>query len=377
LGDENMSLEELKTALENREYEKVISMFPQDRRPRLVTISVMTALLRIEKERVKFNKNCNWAAGGKIASTIYQLIGEPPEYLMVRISAKILVPNADIRYRRYAFAFDFAFIIGEDDSGFWVEVLDRFPFDYGDLTVGEIRRRLSCGKELSTITEWRLGNGELYRVQGDVNVSYRVFGLDNGVVHNIIDLAVTTVVPEISKYFESVRNLISSFYEFLSSFSQEKISSNNLGDFIAEAKKTEEGEQLENLAEVIQEKLIEAYNRIEEFYVKNLVVPEYELDFENHKIQLKEATVPVSVGWNSGMNVFLVFGEAEMTVKSPHHKEVTTFLSRGIYTLAKSGGLGMRDIEQLMLSFASYGVDPVKGYYVKKEAKKIEVRRIN
>jgi hypothetical protein len=338
-----LKLEELIKLYEEKQYSKMIKLFPQDRAERLEVIGILVEALKFKRKFIgkwRIENTSSFKSGvikrkNKIE---YFVIGASITYSYYN-KYDFRKSNTENRYG--------TFVIGEDDSGLWVEVLG-FVSESVDYEADEVLSMLNAEQKFSGKFPMLEGGWvTAKRMQGDINLvgqdlanylsdeffhyitgNSNIDFLEYGFL-NFIDIVI---------YFETALGMVvydkPSFEEF-KKFN--RIKSNKLFG-IDEAK-------LKPLYEELIRLSYEVLNRAKYLFkpCNNAVI-----NFQNHKITLHNTSVPFTV-IDQLNNAFIVFDEAEVVIESPHHKTVKVDLSSGVYSFRKSGGMAIEAIRSYKL----------------------------
>jgi hypothetical protein len=237
-----------------------------------------------------------------------------------------------------------AFIIGEDDSGFWIEVVEGNKY-WSLLSPEElsfvVRHQLEAGISLqSSIIKppESAFSALLYRVQGDLNLNAsmcNIYSSTNSVYESIRSLL---YIQFSNQYFclvadkdsETVHKFQVEVFDIVTCVLQGK----DYKRYVRQNKYV----VLQEFAEKMIEEAARLYENIKSFVENSLAKDIIKLNADNHTITGK-GIIPV------GVNSFIVLYEAEVIIESPHHKAIRVILESGDYELRKSGGLSINDIE--------------------------------
>lgn len=322
---ELMELEELAELFKKNKFKEILELFEYPNRK-----SVIRGLFKL----IRLGHKCAEAkfpnGQPSIEREVAIRIAEEDEEKLLAISPYIA-----------KYLTGFVFIIGKDDSGFWVEVLhtDASNFlAYTDL-YSHIRAYLHAGKSLrgTVIKSPEVDDEDItYRIQGDLNLIVRRFGsrFFRNSIKNIYKELV--VIKESTKYAflmkDTANNILDLQLEIVNIINYVLSDFSDYGAY--SAKEGSVHMLYPFLNEVIND-IKETIDTVEVFTENMLARDIVKLTVDNHTITGKGLIV-IDEG------VFAVQKEAEVLVESPHHNSVKLILERGVYLIRKSGGLDIR-----------------------------------
>jgi hypothetical protein len=349
-------LVELCEALKEKNYEKVLNSFPAEREQRIKVIKLMIERLKwFDSIKSKFKKNFIYMEGLETdVESFIEVLPIPKLLHNIKGETEFLVQLVITPLFERRVSLVDAFIIGQDDSGFWVEPMiellyfkaKRFLSLSEVEVIKDIKNTLLAGENVEGTTIVKVGK---YRLQGDINIEKIHSSFSNRIAQVVIP---SKLIPFVSKYLE----VNSAFFKLLFA-----VSFNTRFNEIAvedlqveiEFKKEVSQEDRENFMVNLLEEIKAIKKEISGFVGQFMLAKEIVIPFENHEIILKNTSLPLYVEEKGELTYFEVYKEAEIIVRSPHHKEVNFTLTEGGYTLSKSGG---NTLDQVEAWYKSWGM---------------------
>ncbi|MEM0143173.1 MAG: hypothetical protein QXL94_04380 [Candidatus Parvarchaeum sp.] len=277
--------------LQKGEYDKFISMFPQDREARIKVVKMVAHVLSTldSLKSVVVTKDFYRKENYLNSSEFYEVLALKFSFLKIGYNKEMII------------------IMGEDDSGAWIEILNRGAsrqrFDFL-----EIKELLHAGDYLEGDVIEKKG---FYRVQGDVNIGYLPFDVDG----------TNNEMLEILKLMPDTLNL-------------------------------DKGYRKEATSDTVwRANLIANIKKFADFVDK--VNEDMTITFENHVFKLNGTSYPITSFYERMNSLLFIVGSqgAEITISSEHHNKRALQLFEGLYYIAKSGGATLEDIESSLSNF--------------------------
>ena len=381
-----MNIEGMEELLKQKKYEEFVKQFPEDRKPRIELASILAAIVEIsQKKEVILREDSIFSRGGKpqLSLNIAESEDKERKYLIVRFVMEIIVNNKD-RTKHWA-RFPYTFIVGKDDSGFWVECVymhSRIFIDDPEVDEGIINAFLNAGITAKEGEDYFSSSNEAFvRLQGDINLHKVSRRLTE--VKSYEKLLLTRIFHVLSEYIESV-DKFSSAINYARTISTEEIPapadfSTRYGLPIFRESVYGDRENSEKAYKSFIEKLRLEIKYLDDCYKDMLIARDgksFILNFENHSIELYGTSyLLVSENFISSTNgryspTFMVIDKGRIILKSPHHKTVDVELGRGIYVISKSGGLSIDGVDMIMKYLPDYVL--VGNVYKKVDKKEVK-----
>ena len=381
-----MNIEGMEELLKQKKYEEFVKQFPEDRKPRVRLASILAAIVEIgRKKEVILREDSIFSRGGKprLSLNIVESEDKERKYLIVRFLMEIIVNNKN-RTKNVA-RFPYTFIVGKDDSGFWVECVymhSRTFVDALEVDEGYINGFLNAGITAKEGEDYFSSSNEAFvRLQGDINLHKASSRLVE--VKSYKELLSTRVFHVLSEYIEST-DKFSSAFNYARTISMEDIPapadfSTRYGLPIFRESVYGDRENSEKAYKSFIEKLRLEIKYLDDCFKDMLIAQEgkpFVLNFENHSVELYGSSyllVPeLSISSTNGRYspTFMVIDKGRIILKSPHHKTVDVELGRGIYVISKSGGLSIDEVEYVMKYLPDYVL--VGNVYKKVDKKEVK-----
>lgn len=318
-------MKEAMQKLVDKDYEGFVNSFPQDRLARVEVAKILAEIYASINSKPPYKPGITPSSrnGGKMP--VYEF-HEFRNFDSFGLGFSYLPSILEsVHGRRMTVNIGVTFVVGEDDSGVWIEVLNDV---YADADM--IRRRLNAGAEFEGVIE--LGND--YRVQGDINLGMS----DEGTLRSFF--ASRVFMPmKVGELF---------MREFPTQYDDRTRAFMNRYRFADERdgrKRNLEGAR-DDEVDIINEH-IDAMMRL---YGANNTWRMY--TFENHSISLKNATVGAIDSMTGELNFAMPLAGGDIRIESPHHKTFEQNLAYGVYSISKSGGMRFDRIRDLLIPFS-------------------------
>lgn len=281
------------------DYTKFVESFPQDRLARVEAAKIIVDIVASMKSEQRYIKGWHSAESPRNPSIIETKSFKDYDIVIVydvQASEELMIHFTELTV-----------VLGEDDSGVWIEVLGRVL-----VKEDEINGMLGNSVKLKGAIR-----NKRYRIQGDIILEKRKSmhsGFDN----------LSYFPTKLGEWLMKHPPYYDDAFRFMAEFLTDR--------------KPFEGKDEEEFAEIMQEVNDEFLG----YTGANKTWREY--DFQNHRILLYNATF-MTIGNNAGSFEVPSTG-GKLKIMSEHHKTVEVNLPVGVYSVFKSGGLSIENLRR-------------------------------
>lgn len=296
-------MREVTKYLKEGKYKKFVEKFPQDRLARVTAAKYVADICASINRKRPYVSSSNRALAE--TSTFHKIaVKSFNEFDTVTI-----VDRGNYKYG--IFRTELTVMLGEDDSGAWIEVISDILDNKEDVC-----REIQCG--VTYKGKLKLGKT---RIQGDINLEYM---LQSRIVTLIIEDLPVKLGDWFMKHPQYYVNMNRIMVDY--AYSPE------------ERPNGIESKDYKEFAQVMEESIDDYY----EFVGANKTWRTY--DFQNHSIMLYNATFATDKGDDDRYMFDVPSSGGKIKVLSPHHEPVEINLLGGAYTLSKSGGMSLNEL---------------------------------